>query len=824
MSQQDLEKQLQDLTPAAPGGHVRQRVADAAQEGAASHAKTGKPAQAGGVSAAGTSARVLPMRPMRSVWSVAAMLLCASAVGLMAWYANQPAGPNPLGGRDSRGTSGVVALTPSKQIPATVAILNTTPQFTHPVNPKYEVAQPAAFCRVVVVKGLVTGHEAKALSFHWKVLGEADTLTPGASIRVAGDGLSYAVIALDNGSEVLIGSGSELTMVSAQELKLNGGRALVRVVDPAGAMKLTASDGSIVTVTALSSDRAQGELAAAYQISDHAFAMGNSETYIPRWKISHDVQVRNGEGLSPTMATLPRVSNLAVLQGRVQLASSAKPAETVTVDRGGRVDLTAGDRKVVHDDNQLNGDCLWMQACAMPAERGIGKLDITSTVEEGGALTPIEIGRVQIKAEVRDQIALTVIDEYFINKNDRQLEGKFYFPLPADASIMNFAMWIDDRKVTGEIVERERAREIYEQILRENRDPGLLEWAGGNLFQARVFPIPPKGEKHIQISYTQVLPYHDGRVHYSYPLMSEMLRTHPLTSLEMALNIHEDATATDLRSESHAASKAAEGLAFQASNYAPSQDFTASWIPSGQMPELKVLPHVRADEGGFYMTLITPRTDANGQPIHPLIDNSPAPHRWLFVVDASGSVERETWALTRATLESLFAAAGGEDTFNVIVYDLEPRTLFPGFVPASGVNFDTVSQVLSKLDPFGASNVEKAFDLAATEAAKPGEATTLVYLGDGIASAGEQRTARLIEHIGAKFAGLNALTGYAVATGGSYESAFIDGLGRQLHGLGLHVDGLNGISGIVGQVTDATQGGLLTDLTVTLKGVTAANQ
>ncbi|HTL51728.1 MAG TPA: hypothetical protein VL860_04040, partial [Planctomycetota bacterium] len=115
-------------------------------------------------------------------------------------------------------------------------------------------------------------------------------------------------------------------------------------------------------------------------------------------------------------------------------------------------------------------------------------------------------------------------------------------------------------------------------------------------------------------------------------------------------------------------------------------------------------------------------------------------------------------------------------------------------------------------------------DLAATEAGKPGEATTLVYLGDGIASAGEQRAARLIEHIGAKFAGLNALTGYAVATGGSYESAFIDGLGRQLHGLGLHVDGLNGISGIVGQVTDATQGGLLTDLTVTLKGVTAANQ
>ena len=72
----------------------------------------------------------------------------------------------------------------------------------------------------------------------------------------------------------------------------------------------------------------------------------------------------------------------------------------------------------------------------------------------------------------------------------RRLEGTFFFPLPQDASIAGFGMWIGDKLVEADVVEKERAREIYETILRERRDPGLLEWSGGNIFKARVFPIP----------------------------------------------------------------------------------------------------------------------------------------------------------------------------------------------------------------------------------------------------------------------------------------------------------------------------------------------
>ena len=62
----------------------------------------------------------------------------------------------------------------------------------------------------------------------------------------------------------------------------------------------------------------------------------------------------------------------------------------------------------------------------------------------------------------------------------------------------------------ADVVEKQRAREIYETILREKRDPGLLEWTGGNLFKARVFPIEAHSEKRIKIVYTQVLPLRAG--------------------------------------------------------------------------------------------------------------------------------------------------------------------------------------------------------------------------------------------------------------------------------------------------------------------------
>ena len=155
-----------------------------------------------------------------------------------------------------------------------------------------------------------------------------------------------------------------------------------------------------------------------------------------------------------------------------------------------------------------------------------------------GRNVPLTVGYHKVTVDIRDQIARTTIEESFVNHTNATLEGTFFFPLPQDASIAGFGMWIGDKLVEADVVEKERAREIYETILRERRDPGLLEWSGGNIFKARVFPIPAQAEKRITITYTQVLPLRGNSYRYQYALQSELLKQHPLRQLEIDLKIN----------------------------------------------------------------------------------------------------------------------------------------------------------------------------------------------------------------------------------------------------------------------------------------------
>ena len=120
-----------------------------------------------------------------------------------------------------------------------------------------------------------------------------------------------------------------------------------------------------------------------------------------------------------------------------------------------------------------------------------------------GRNVPLTVGYHKVSVDIRDQIARTVIEESFVNHTNAELEGVFHFPLPQDASISGFGMWIGNNLVEADVVEKQRAREIFETIKRERRDPGLLEWSGGNIFKARVFPIPAHSENAAsRITYT----------------------------------------------------------------------------------------------------------------------------------------------------------------------------------------------------------------------------------------------------------------------------------------------------------------------------------
>ena len=130
----------------------------------------------------------------------------------------------------------------------------------------------------------------------------------------------------------------------------------------------------------------------------------------------------------------------------------------------------------------------------------------------------LPIKSIKIDTKISSQVATTHVEQIFRNDTPATLEGTYLFPIPESASIAEFAIWDGDRRLVGEVRTREEARRIYDDIVRRQRDPGLLEYAGKDLFQASIFPIPPHSDKKLEIIYTQVVRAEGGTVSYRYPL------------------------------------------------------------------------------------------------------------------------------------------------------------------------------------------------------------------------------------------------------------------------------------------------------------------
>ncbi|MBC7261167.1 MAG: hypothetical protein H5T63_04055, partial [Chloroflexi bacterium] len=183
-----------------------------------------------------------------------------------------------------------------------------------------------------------------------------------------------------------------------------------------------------------------------------------------------------------------------------------------------------------------------------------------------------------VQVTIKDQVAYTAIDQVFLNDSPYELEGTYIFPLPEDAAISDFAMFVDGQRLSGKILDKEEARRTYESIVRRRRDPALLEYIGRNAFQASIYPIPAHGEKQVQLSYSQVLLSDRGLVRYVYPLDTERFSSRPLEEVVITVDLQSRVPIKAIYSPSHdiaieRTSETSALVSFEASNVRPDKDF-----------------------------------------------------------------------------------------------------------------------------------------------------------------------------------------------------------------------------------------------------------
>jgi predicted Zn-dependent protease len=437
-----------------------------------------------------------------------------------------------------------------------------------------------------------------------------------------------------------------------------------------------------------------------------------------------------------SLVELVSPKEIRVVEGELKVAAAPKHAIQLTGPDGKRL-AVEGKRFFRVKDGRLaavDKEPLWLQGYeGKTTAESLGSL----VAKVDGRNVPLTVGYHKVAVDIRDQIARTTIEESFVNHTDGTLEGVFFFPLPQDASIAGFGMWIGDRLVEADVVERQRAREIYETILRERRDPGLLEWSGGNLFKARVSPILPHAEKRITITYTQVLPLCGGAYRYQYALQSEMLRQHPLRQLEIDVKVASAMPLSGVTCPTHAARTAATAhsahVEFSAREYTPTQDFEVLFEVDGRQNEVVLVPHRRGEDGYFLVQLTPPAPDgrwrrdlvADGEPLE-----------LLLVCDTSASMDTASRKLQAEVVAAILSALGPKDRVNLAACDVDCDWAFAKPAPADEQNLQRLRQFLAARVSLGWTNLDRALASALKQA---GPKTQVVYIGDGIVTGHDLR-------------------------------------------------------------------------------------
>lgn len=151
-------------------------------------------------------------------------------------------------------------------------------------------------------------------------------------------------------------------------------------------------------------------------------------------------------------------------------------------------------------------------------ERPTARPAILVKKEGDTASTALKMTSLKVNVEVLGNLVTTTMEMNFYNPHNRVLEGNFYFPLGEGQTVSRFALEVDGKFREGVVVEKEKGRQVFEEVVRQKIDPGLLEWTKGNNFKARIYPIPATGYKKVIIAYEQELIDDGEGLIYNLPL------------------------------------------------------------------------------------------------------------------------------------------------------------------------------------------------------------------------------------------------------------------------------------------------------------------
>ncbi|MGE3805103.1 MAG: hypothetical protein AB7K24_10565 [Gemmataceae bacterium] len=394
-------------------------------------------------------------------------------------------------------------------------------------------------------------------------------------------------------------------------------------------------------------------------------------------------------------------------------------------------------------------------------------------VGDGNAL---ELVSLHVSVSVDGPRARTVVDHIFRNPHERQLEGTFEYPLPTGASPSYYAMFLGPRRDQppprfarqgdtpplpenalaalppeqlvlnvntkdwgelrlGRVFPKQRAAEVYEEIVRGKIDPALLEYAGGNTFSGRVFPIAPKGYNRIIIAYEELLPVVQQQCVYRFELPDGKLQEIRFTLQANAAEAKEPVFTPETPAGSVRAGKLSYARAWQ--DQGPGGAATFRFTPA--QPGIQAIAG-QQDLGGPHYLYARVRPDLEVEAARPFARHA------VFLLDVSQSEQPARFGVNMKLLRKILESDDSISHFNVLAFNVGASWLEPaGWIANNAAGRDKVFAKLDGIVLEGATDLSAALDKLSAGKSLVGTNTpvNLFLLSDGQVTWGEPEVTAL---------------------------------------------------------------------------------
>ena len=343
-----------------------------------------------------------------------------------------------------------------------------------------------------------------------------------------------------------------------------------------------------------------------------------------------------------------------------------------------------------------------------------------------------------VRADLVDRVLRYEVTETFVNRGSRVGEADYIFPLPKGAAFQDLKLSINGELVAGETMSAAQARAIYEEIVRSQRDPALVEWMGYGMLRARIFPIAPGEEKKVVVRFQMVaeregdalrVDYFQGKQSQQGWLAFAGDRSDEKPRASFTLTYPSSHLYGNPYSPTHSLSTSyrggrrevrAEGNASEVTLLIP--------VRKSNEPSISVLAYAPRNEDGFALITLSP----------PAVAPRATPRDVTLVLDVSGSMSGVKIRQAREAGKQVLATLSPSDRFKLIDFSTEVRSFRDDFVRATRENVADGTRYLESLDASGSTNISGALDAALEGDVPSGRLGLVLFVTDGEPTIGER--------------------------------------------------------------------------------------